>query len=57
MSVFKSIFGVPREERSDEFYWVNRWMGQTPAEARFVRTIRVVLLLVSCGVAYYFWLR
>lgn len=57
MSVFKSIFGVPREERSDEFYRVNRWMGQTLAEARFVRTIRVVLLLGSCGVACYFWLR
>jgi len=56
MSFLKATFGVPREERSDEFYRNNRWMGQTPAEARFVRTVRVVLLLVVCGLAY-FWLR
>lgn len=56
MSIFKSVFGVPREERSDEFYRMNRWMGQTAAEARFVRTLRVGLLVVSCLAAYY-WLR
>lgn len=56
MSFLKATFGVPREARSDEFYRNNRWMGQTPAEARFVRTVRVVLLLAACGLAY-FWLR
>jgi hypothetical protein len=55
MSFLKATFGVPREARSDEFYRNNRWMGQTPAEARFVWTVRVVLLAV-CGLAF-FWLR
>ncbi|MDP1613778.1 MAG: hypothetical protein Q8M11_22175 [Sulfuritalea sp.] len=55
MSFLKSTFGVQHEARSDEFYRNNRWMGQTPAEARFVSTVRVVLLLITCGVAYY-WL-
>jgi len=56
MSFLKAMFGVPREARSNEFYRNNRWMGQTPAEARFVRTVRVVLLLTISGLAY-FWLR
>lgn len=56
MSFLTATFGVPREARSDEFYRNNRWMGQTPAEARFVRTVRVVLLLAVSGLAY-FWLR
>lgn len=54
MSFLKATFGVPREERSDEFYRNNRWMGQTPVEARFVWTARIVLAV--CGLAY-FWLR
>jgi len=53
MSFLKATFGVSREKRSDEFYRNNRWMGQTPAEARFVRTVRVVLLLGVCGLAYF----
>jgi hypothetical protein len=55
MSFLKATFGVPRAARSDEFYRNNRWMGQTPAEARFVWTVRIVLL-ATCGLAY-FWLR
>jgi hypothetical protein len=54
MSFLKATFGVPREERSDEFYRKNRWMGQTPAEARFLSTVRIVL--ATCGLVY-IWLR
>lgn len=56
MSFLKATFGVPREARSDEFYRNNRWMGQTPAEARFVRTVRVIVLVILSGAVYY-WLR
>lgn len=55
MTILINVFGVPRERRPDEFYHNNRWMGQTPAEARFVRTVRVALALaVACGLAYYY---
>lgn len=56
MTFLKEAFGVPREARSNEFYRNNRWMGQTPAEARFVHTLRVVVVVVAGCWIFYRWL-
>jgi hypothetical protein len=55
-TILIKVFGVPREERPPEFYETNRWRGQTPAEARFVRTMQIILGVAALSYVAWYWL-
>lgn len=59
--VLVRMFGVPFEEPPAEFYRDHRWLGdrtRTPAELRWQRTVRGVLVLMGCAVVafVFYWL-